>query len=207
MDTETKVASSDAEEPRNPALQVRLVADGKPGPPRWLFARVPSFRHDRDEKEAGLPVVEMRFLHPAFPVLEAEALTPSGPEKLRIARGSFVQSPWDPTLLLGYERDAGRPKQFESEVEIVEGGRVVKRRIVRVNEPLKHRGVSLHQLGYDDEGLRWSVLGVSRDRGAWVVFAGFIVASAGLFGRFYLRPLLERAARARSGEGGVGGAA
>lgn len=42
----------------------------------------------------------------------------------------------------------GVPRDFVSRVEVLEGGRVVRREEIRVNEPLEHQGVKLYQLGY-----------------------------------------------------------
>lgn len=45
-------------------------------------------------------------------------------------------------------RETGLPKEFVSRVDLLEGGRVVRRGEVRVNHPLDHRGVKLFQQGY-----------------------------------------------------------
>ena len=134
--------------------------------------------------------------------LRAKAAWASSSEDLRLTDGDAVVSPWDPGSALLYRRVADRVKEFESEVEVVEHGSVVRRHVIRVNDPLVHRGTKLSQMDYDRRGLRWSQLGVSRDRGEWLVYAGFLALAAGLVSRFYVGPLLGRM---RSGDGARGG--
>ncbi len=202
IDVESKKVTSDTDEPINPALQVQLVRGEKAEVPRWLFAKVPGFgQHHRHGSKQETSPVELRFLHPSYPVLEAEALTPSGTKRVRIAQGSFVPSPWEREVLLGYERES-RVKEYESEVEVLEEGKVVKRHVIRVNAPLVHEGTKLSQASYDEKGLRWSGVGVSRDSGVWFVYAGFIVAMHGLMGRFYVSPFLRQIRARAQAKGG-----
>ena len=83
-------------------------------------------------------------------------------------------------------------KAFESEVEVLEEGKVVRRHVIRVNSPLVHGGTKLSQMSYDQRRLRYTVLGVSRDKGVWFVYAGFIVMMLGLVGKFYVSPIVRR---------------
>lgn len=77
----------------------------------------------------------------------------------------------------------GRVKEYESEVEVFEEGRAVRRHVIRVNSPLVHKGTKLWQAGYDEKTLHWSRLGVSRDKGVWFVYAGMLATTLGLAGR------------------------
>jgi len=138
--------------------------------------------------------------------LRAKAVWPSSSEDLRLTDGDAVGSPWDPDSVLLYQQVADRVKEFESEVEVVEHGQVVRRHVIRVNDPLVHKGTRLSQADYDRRGLRWSQLSVSRDRGAWFVYAGFLAIAAGLVSRFYVGPLLSRFRSARGARGGDDGA-
>ncbi len=190
IDFKTKEVTSDSAEPTNPVVQVALVRDKAEEKPRWLFARVPDFRHSK-RGAMKLAKMKMRYLHPSFPVLTAEVEMPSGTQRVRFENGKGVPSPWDPTLILGYERAAGRVKEYESEVEVIENGRVVRRHVIQVNSPLVHKGTRLSQISYDDKNLRYTVLGVSRDSGVWFVYAGFVALTLGLMGKFYLNPFLR----------------
>lgn len=97
----------------------------------------------------------------------------------------------DSNVWLFYRRigTIGRIKAFKSDVRLYEGGRVVASKTIEVNKPLKHRGYSIYQSDYDAEEELYSVLGITRDPGVSLVYAGFVLISAGLLFNFYLRPL------------------
>ena len=204
IDVRTKRVTSDSGLPKNPALQVELVRGGKGSGAWWLFANPEHQGHDRspgrrDEK------IKLRYLHPGWPSLLGELQGSSGSMGVRIECNTSVYTPWDTELVLGYTRDSLRIKEFESEVEVLADGRVVRRHIIRVNSPLVHEGIKLSQSAYDKDYLRYTVLGVTRDKGVWIVYAGFLAAMLGVMGRFYLRPIL-RGMRAKSTrEGGDDG--
>jgi cytochrome c biogenesis protein len=44
--------------------------------------------------------------------------------------------------------DTGAPKEFRSDVSILEQGRVVKQAAIRVNDPLTHQGITFYQSTY-----------------------------------------------------------
>ena len=76
--------------------------------------------------------------------------------------------------------DSGRIKQFRSDVEIAEGGSPAVRGSVAVNAPLRWKGWTIYQAGYDPENPDYSNLLVSRDPGVPVVYAGFLLLYAGI---------------------------
>lgn len=43
----------------------------------------------------------------------------------------------------------GTPKDYRTRVSVLEGGRVVRRAVIRVNHPLRHRGITFYQASYD----------------------------------------------------------
>jgi len=92
-----------------------------------------------------------------------------------------------------YEMVPGRVKQFRSEVSLIEGGWVSERRSIAVNKPLRWKGFTLYQAGYDPENPNYSNILVSHDPGVPVVYAGFLLLTAGLawtFLRALRRPLI-----------------
>ncbi len=195
IDIKTKRIASDTWRPINPALQVALVRDGKQGRPRWLFAKVPDFG-GTGHGSVKPGETDLRFLHPAFPLLTGVVQASTGADRqrfpLRLAQAKPVSSPWDPRLTLMYVRTPSRVKEYESEVEVLEAGQVIRRHVIRVNDPLVHKGTKLSQVGYDERRLRWSRLGVTRDKGVWFVYAGFLATMVGLMGKFYLRPIIRQ---------------
>jgi hypothetical protein len=198
IDLATREVSSESTEPVNPALQVTLVRDGEEERPRWLFAKPElagvmhtGHGHDRPRE------VELRFRHPSFPALLAEAETPSGRKRLRLEHGRAVPSPWSDGSVLVYTRVADRVREYESEVEVLRDEEVARRHVIRVNDPLVFEGTKLSQSGYDDKGLSWTRLGVSRDKGVWFVYAGFLFTTVGLVGKFYVSPVVRQMRTAR----------
>ncbi len=191
IDLETRSVTSGSGEAKNPALLVELMRGGKGPGARWLFANPEHQGHDmspgrRDEK------IKLRFLHPALPTLLADLRGPSGSMRARIECNTSVYTQWDKELVLGYTRESFRIKEYESEVEVLEDGRVVKRHVIQVNSPLVHKGIKLSQSAYDQKHLQYTVLGVTQDSGVWFVYAGFLAAVLGVMGRFYLRPIIRQ---------------
>ncbi len=92
---------------------------------------------------------------------------------------------------LAYELAAGQVRQFRSEVAIVEDGWISARRAIEVNKPLRWRGYTIYQAGYDPENPAYSSLLVSHDPGVPVVYAGFLLLTTGLIWTF-LRSLWRR---------------
>ncbi|MFC1520976.1 cytochrome c biogenesis protein ResB [Elusimicrobiota bacterium] len=86
---------------------------------------------------------------------------------------------------VSYRFMSGRIKQFKSHLEVIENDSVAHAKTIYVNEPLKWRGYTVYQSGYDPKDLRFSSLLVSKDPGAWVVYAGFIILPVGLLWTFY----------------------
>jgi cytochrome c biogenesis protein ResB len=87
--------------------------------------------------------------------------------------------------------NAAPVKNFRSTVQLLEGGSVVSTATIAVNKPLKHRGYTFYQTGYDPDDMTWTSLEVVRDPGVPVVFTGFAFLIGGLFLVFYLNPWIE----------------
>lgn len=133
------------------------------------------------------------------------------PDFARTEKGAFSRSPFwnNPALRLQVEEDgriqkrwlflhfpghepAGAP--WRAELELVDGeiknyfSRVrihspgeSREARVAVNEPLRHRGYTFHQLSYDPSDPDSSVLSVKRERFLWLVYGGFILLITGVF--------------------------
>ena len=199
MDLETRKVSSRGTEPTNPAVRV-AVYDGdvkRRGSERWLFA-------SRAMPSSG------PMLHPArrgAAALVAEAVTPHGTKDVYLEAGARATCPWFPGARVAFEHAHRKIKEFESHVQVLEDGHVVRDHVIRVNDPLTHRGITISQGDYDKRGLRYSVLGVSQDDGAHLVFAGFLATMVGLLGRLYLKPALRELQKRPSEDGGGSGLA
>ncbi len=98
-------------------------------------------------------------------------------------------------------RPEGMPKDYFSDLVIIEDGEIVRKATVEVNHPLHHRGYHLYQADYDHEGEAYTVLSVRSDSGLWVVWVGFVLLVAGTFVRCWgERALLAWAAGDRACE-------
>jgi len=88
-------------------------------------------------------------------------------------------------------------KCYRSEVEVIEGGQVIRRAAIEVNHPLRYRGYRFYQYSYDQTGERYSVLLMTSEAGVWSLYAGLVLLTAGAFWHFWLRPLARRGNRER----------
>ncbi len=78
-----------------------------------------------------------------------------------------------------YSLEQAEIKNFVSSVTVThQGGE--KAGEVAVNSPLRAAGYTLYQTSYDPADARYTLLTVTRDRGAWVVYAGFALLLGGI---------------------------
>ncbi len=80
-------------------------------------------------------------------------------------------------------------KQIEVSVSVLEAGRLVRQGLIRVNEPLTHRGVSIYQTAYNrDQSGNWSVgFQLSKDPGEKLVWLASVLLMLGFAVVFLLR--------------------
>jgi hypothetical protein len=188
-DNKTKTVTSRTKEPVNPAVQVVVRDRGRRlgGTAQWLFSRF--------SMPATGPMMHHRGHGGA--TLSGEAVTAAGTSPFRLEAGANAPCPWMPGARVMFQHAYRKIKEFESQVQVLENGEVVKEHVIQVNRPLTHEGIVVSQSGYDERTLRYSDLGVSRDHGMWFVFAGFLATTIGLVGRIYIKPAL-RELRART---------
>lgn len=79
-------------------------------------------------------------------------------------------------------------KNVASAVRIVKDGRLEKRGIIEVNDPLRYGGLTIYQTAYarDGKGRYYSGFQVVRDPGVPLVWAGFALLIIGLFLSFFV---------------------
>jgi len=121
------------------------------------------------------------------PALELLLKNSDGSEKTRYV---FERSPGhsmpDDNLQFSYHRSV---KDFLSDVEVVKDNKVVTRKSIEVNKPLHYGGYLFYQQGYDRDAGRYTMLGVTNNKGLGIVFLGYILLCAGVFWHFWLRHL------------------
>ena len=82
------------------------------------------------------------------------------------------------------------PREYRSLLRIEKDGQIVKGKSIRVNDPLYYGGYHFYQstFGQDEIGPYSGIMVVS-DSGVWVVFLGYALLTAGLFGQYWIEPL------------------
>jgi hypothetical protein len=119
------------------------------------------------------------------PALEVLLKKPDGTETTRYVFERFrSHARPDDNLQFSYRRSV---KDFISDVEVVKDNKVVTRKSIEVNKPLHYGGYLFYQQGYDTDAGRYTVLGVTNDKGLGIVFLGYILLCAGVFWQFWLR--------------------
>ena len=83
-------------------------------------------------------------------------------------------------IRLVYEHQGGAIKQFESLIDISEGGALKLEKAISVNSPAYYRGYRLYQAGYDEANLKYSSIQVTRDPSVNIIYAGFALLMLGL---------------------------
>lgn len=83
-------------------------------------------------------------------------------------------------------------KEFVSDVKILDQGKEIMRKSLRVNHPAKYKGYRLYQASYDKDNEKWTGIQVTRDPGMPLVFVGFVGMMIGLILMFYVNPLLNK---------------
>jgi hypothetical protein len=119
------------------------------------------------------------------PALEVLLKKPDGSETTRYVFERFPgHARPDDNLQLFYRRSV---KDFLSDVEVVKDNKVIMRKNIEVNKPLHYGGYLFYQQGYDSDAGRYTVLGVTSDKGLGIVFLGYVLLCAGAFWHFWLR--------------------
>jgi cytochrome c biogenesis protein ResB len=124
---------------------------------------------------------------PNNPALLIQVNHPSGSEK-RWVFSKFHSPPFAKDKNIKFAYDFREMiKDFQSHVKVIDRGRVVLRKVIRVNYPLKYKGYTFYQSNYNPEELDWTGLQVVKDPGVGWVFTGFIFLNIGLVITYYMK--------------------
>jgi hypothetical protein len=119
------------------------------------------------------------------PALELLLKKSDGSENTRYVFAQFAgHSNPDDVLSFSYRRAV---RAYTSDVEVVKDNKVISQKSIEVNKPLHYGGYLFYQQGYDSNAGRYTILGVTNDKGLGVVFLGYILLCAGVFWHFWLR--------------------
>ena len=75
---------------------------------------------------------------------------------------------------------------------LLKNGKIVAEKNVEVNHPLHFGGYYFYQHSYDAKAAQYSVLMVVSDAGLSVVYLGYLMLSAGVFWKFWLKHLFRK---------------
>lgn len=87
------------------------------------------------------------------------------------------------------EAAGGGIRNYDSEVVVLQSGREVLRKVIKVNKPMHYGGYHFYQEGYDVHSQQYTILLVKSDAGLSFVYAGFVLICAGAFWACYAGPL------------------
>ncbi len=98
---------------------------------------------------------------------------------------------------------AGMVKDYFSDLQVIEDGKVMLEKTIEVNHPLYYGGYHFYQSSYDDKAGQYTVLSVTSDSGLVLVFAGFALMCAGAVYHLWLRPIIAhfKTAKQRTAHG------
>ena len=80
---------------------------------------------------------------------------------------------------------------YISDLRVVVDGQTAAEKSIEVNHPLKFGGYHFYQHSYDDRAGQYTVLNVVSDTGLNMVYTGYIMLSAGIVWRFWLRKIFS----------------
>jgi hypothetical protein len=124
------------------------------------------------------------------PALEVQITEPGGQTYTRYVFERFGgHSHSQDKFLLRYHRAIS---DYISELQIIEGGKVVAERDIEVNHPLHYGGYHFYQYDYDHEASQFTDLEVVSDTGLYVVYAGYWMLCIGVFWHMWLRHIVSK---------------
>jgi len=124
------------------------------------------------------------------PALEVQITEPGGQMATQYVFERFPgHSHGQDKFSLSYHRVIS---DYISELQIVEGDKVVAEKDIEVNHPLRFGGYHFYQSSYDDKAGQYTVLQVVSDTGLYVVYAGYWMLCLGVIWHMWLRHIVSR---------------
>jgi len=123
------------------------------------------------------------------PAVEVISRNPDGTESKKYVFERFGDSIHsEDKLKLSYTRMVS---DYISDLRVVVDGQTAAEKSIEVNHPLKFGGYHFYQHSYDEQAGQYTVLNVVSDTGLNMVYAGYIMLSAGIVWRFWLRKIFS----------------
>lgn len=124
------------------------------------------------------------------PAIEVQITEPGGQAATQYIFERFPGHSHDQgKFLLSYHRVIS---DYISELQVIEGGKVVAEKDIEVNHPMHFGGYHFYQSSYDDKAGQYTVLQVVSDTGLYVVYAGYWMLCIGVIWHQWLRHIFSR---------------
>ncbi len=152
------------------------------------------FEHFKMSLEDGKQVAFEDPRGNPMPALEVQITPPDGEVTTHYAFSlmpGFGHTQGGPKLT--YNKPAGGAiSDYISELEVIDKtGKVVARKDIEVNHPLRYGGYRFYQQDYDHQAGRYTILEAVSDTGIPVVFAGYWMLCIGVIWHMWLRHLFK----------------
>jgi hypothetical protein len=83
------------------------------------------------------------------------------------------------------------PKDFFSDLVVIQDGKEILRKTIEVNYPLHFGGYHFYQYDFDHNAERYTVLSVTSDSGLYAVYGGYWLLCIGIIWRLWLTPVIK----------------
>ncbi len=83
------------------------------------------------------------------------------------------------------------PRDFFSDLSIIENDKEILRKTIEVNHPLHYGGYHFYQFSYDTVSGKYTILSVTSDSGLYAVYAGYGLLCIGIIWRLWLTPAIK----------------
>ncbi|HUW99780.1 MAG TPA: cytochrome c biogenesis protein ResB [Phycisphaerae bacterium] len=97
-----------------------------------------------------------------------------------------------PALALWFVRPPSMPKDYFSDLAVLEGERTMARKTIEVNHPLHWGGYHFYQAGYDEAAGQYTILLVRSASGLTAAYVGFALLVAGAMARCWVEPAVRK---------------
>lgn len=86
---------------------------------------------------------------------------------------------------------AGIVRDYFSDVQVIDNGKIVLEKSIQVNDPLYYGGYHFYQSSYDTKEGKYTVLSVTSDSGLYIVYAGYFLLMAGIIWHMWVISVLR----------------
>lgn len=115
------------------------------------------------------------------------------------------QHPQKDGLEMVYRAEAQQqkmPRRYLSDLTVVENGKDVAHKIIRVNDPLHFGGYHFYQSSYDLDSTPTTILSITSDSGLYAVFTGYLLLCLGAMWQFWVDAAVRSLRKKRNSEWG-----